>query len=82
MKEAMTKILKWLTQSNRILHLLGGLLIGIGASTWYCNEYTSILVAGAMEFKDYQWGGKPDVVDFLLTVLGANVGYSIKYFLL
>jgi hypothetical protein len=31
-----------------------------------------------MEFKDWQWGGKPDPIDFILTVAGVNIGYLLK----
>lgn len=37
-------------------------------------------VAGSLEFKDYQLGGKPDWIDFTLTFVGVNIGYTIRYF--
>lgn len=74
----MKKIIEWLLASNRLKHIVGGVLIGVGANDWYCAEYAGIGVAGAMELKDYLWGGKPDWIDFLLTVLGVNIGYGLR----
>ena len=76
----MKKIWQWLKESNRIKHLVGGVAVGLGANDWYCAEYVGIGVAGSLEFKDYQWGGKPDWIDFTLTFVGVNIGYTIRYF--
>ena len=57
-----------------------GVGVGLGANDWYCAEYVGIGVAGSLEFKDYQWGGKPDWIDFTLTFVGVNIGYTIRYF--
>ena len=76
----MKRIWQWLKESNRIKHLVGGVAVGLGANDWYCAEYVGIGVAGSLEFKDYQWGGKPDWVDFTLTFVGVNIGYTIRYF--
>ena len=35
-------------------------------------------VGGAMEFKDYQWGGKPDWIDAALTLGGCLAGFGVK----
>lgn len=72
------KIIDWLLQSNRWKHLAGGFLIGLGADDWCCAVYAGAGVAGALEFKDWQWGGKPDWIDFLLTFGGAMVGQTIR----
>lgn len=74
----MGEIIKWFKASHRIQHLLCGVAVGFGANDWYCAEYVGIGVAGALEFKDYQYGGKPDVIDFALTVVGVNLGYLIR----
>jgi hypothetical protein len=74
----MKKIINWLFASNRLKHIGYGVLIGFGADDWYCAEYTGIGVAGALELKDYLWGGKPDWIDFTLTVVGVNIGYGIR----
>jgi hypothetical protein len=76
----MKRIWQWLKDSNRLKHLVGGVAVGLGANDWYCAEYVGIGVAGSLEFKDYQWGGKPDLIDFTLTFVGVNIGYTIRYF--
>ena len=76
----MKKIWQWLKDSNRLKHLVGGVAVGLGANDWYCAEYVGVGVAGSLEFKDYQWGGKPDWIDFTLTFVGVNIGYTIRYF--
>jgi hypothetical protein len=73
------KAWEWLKSSHRLLHFLIGTLVGFGANSWYCAEYVGIVVAGAMEFKDWQWGGKPDWLDALLTDAGVNVGYLVRW---
>ena len=35
-------------------------------------------VASALEFKDWQWGGKPDWKDWLCTMLGGLVCQAIQ----
>ena len=69
---------KWMNESNRWKHFAGGLIIGAGANDLYCAAYVGIGVAGAMEFKDHQWGGKPDWIDFSLTVIGVAMGYGLR----
>ena len=73
---------KWIKESNRWKHLVCGVLAGFGANSWYCAEYTICGVAGALELKDKLWGGKFDWIDLALTILGGNIGYTIRYFLL
>lgn len=75
-------VITWISESNRWKHLLGGVLVGAGADDIYCAAYAGVGVAAALEFKDYQWGGKPDVVDFLLTVAGVAVGYGARVLIL
>ena len=72
------KIISFLGESNRWKHLLGGMLISLGANTWYCNEYVGIGVAAALEFKDKAHGGTFDWIDLAMTVLGANIGFAIR----
>lgn len=72
------KFWEWLKSSHRLLHFLLGILVGFGANSWYCAEYVGIGVAGAMEFKDWQWGGQPDWIDALLTIVGVNAGYRLR----
>lgn len=74
----MKKIVEWLNKSNRWKHLVGGVIVGAGANDWYCAAYAGFGVAGALELKDYLWGGKPDIIDFLLTVAGVGAGYGLR----
>ena len=74
----MKKFLKWIGASNRYLHLIGGFLIGLFANSVYCAAYAGIGVAGALELKDKLWGGKPDVIDFGITLVGVIIGYCIR----
>jgi hypothetical protein len=76
----MKKIWEWLNDSNRLKHLALGYVYGLAANNIYCAIYGGAGVAGALEFKDYQWGGKPDWIDFTLTFVGVNIGYTIRYF--
>ena len=76
----MKKIWEWLNASNRLKHIGLGFVYGLGANDWYCAAYGGIGVSLALEFKDDQWGGKPDWVDALLTLTGVVAGYSARYF--
>ena len=78
----MKKIVDWFKESNRWKHLLGGILIGLGADDWYCAAYTGGGVGAAMEFKDRQWGGKWDWVDLVLTFVGSMIGHGIRQLIL
>ena len=59
----MKKVIKWLKESNRYKHLIGGVLIGS---------------ATALELKDKMWGGKADIVDWGLTVGGVAIGFGVR----
>ena len=74
----MNKLIKWFKTSNRWKHLLGGMLIGIGANTWYCTLYAGVGVAAALEVKDKMWGGKWDWIDLSLTAIGAIIGQALR----
>jgi len=74
----MKKFLIWICASNRWKHVVGGMLIGMASDGVYCAALAGICTAGALEFKDYQWEGKPDWIDFMLTLAGVFVGYYIK----
>lgn len=73
------KIWNWLKDSHRLQHLGLGFVYGLGADDCYCAAYGGLGVAGALEFKDKQWGGKPDWVDFALTVTGVMLGYTLRW---
>lgn len=74
----MKKIVKWLKKSNRIKHIMGGVLIGMGANSTYCAIYTGVGVAAALELKDHLWGGKWDWIDFGITIAGVIIGRLIR----
>ena len=74
----MGNIIKWIMASNRWLHLLGGFAVGLLSNTFYCSVLAGVGVAGALEFKDYQWGGRPDVIDFLITIVGVAMGFALR----
>lgn len=78
----MKKIWKWLIESNRWKHLLGGAILGILSCCWWCAILVGISTAGALEYKDYMYNGKQlaawDWIDFTLTFGGAVFGYLIK----
>lgn len=74
----MKKIWKWLGESNRWKHLLGGVAIGFAGDSSYCSAYVGVGVASALEYKDSAHGGKWDWIDWGLTVGGALIGLSVK----
>lgn len=74
----MRKLFKWLKESNRYKHLLGGIAIGAFANSLYCAAYAGVGVATALELKDKLWGGKFDFVDLSLTLSGVAIGYGVR----
>lgn len=75
-------MIDWLRESNHWKHLLGGLVLGMLADGWYCALLCGASVGGSLELKDRQWGGSPDWVDFLITLVSCILSYSIKHFVL
>lgn len=73
----MKKILNWFKESNRYKHLIGGIVIGMCALSWYNAIYASAGVGLAMEYKDKAHGGDFDIVDAGLTFAGGIIGQSI-----
>lgn len=72
-------MLKWLKESDRWKHLLGGIGIGLFANSLYCAAYAGIGIAGALELKDTTWYGYWDWIDFSITLVGVGIGYGIHY---
>lgn len=64
---------QWLKESNRWKHLVGGFVLGL-----FLTFISSLTAAGCLEFKDRQWGGKWDWLDFAATCLGGIVGQAIQ----
>ena len=54
----MKKVIKWLKESNRYKHLIGGVLIGAGANSLYCAAYAGTGVATVLKLKNRMRGGK------------------------
>lgn len=69
--------MNWFLDSNRYKHFLFAIPIGL-VLTILC----ALGVAAGMEFKDKQWGGQWDWVDFGCTVLGGLVGQAIQILLI
>ena len=76
------KSFQWIKESNRWKHLLYGIILGLFPNSWYCSLLIGTFVAGAVEFKDWQWGGKPDIWDFLLTFIAVQITYFCKILLI
>lgn len=73
----MKKVIKWLKESNRWKHLVGGCVIGLASDDAYCAALAGGGIASALEFKDKSWGGKWDWIDWSLTIAGVVVGFLI-----
>ena len=74
----MKGIINWFKESNRWKHFVGGCVIGLAANDVWCATLAGCGVAGALEYKDYLWGGKPDWIDFSLTVAGTALGFAAR----
>ena len=72
------KIISWFSDSNRYKHFCLGAVYGLAASDLYCALYGGVGVSLALEFKDGQWGGKPDLVDAALTLGGVLTGFGLR----
>lgn len=68
------RLLEWFRRSHRWQHLAGGFAVGVSFGFG-----AAVCVAGAMEFKDHQWGGKPEWIDFGLTCVGGALGGLIRW---
>ena len=72
------KIMKWLKESHRWQHLLGGFVIGLlSLGCWYTAALAGCGIASALEFKDKSWGGKWDWLDLIVTIAGVAIGFGI-----
>jgi hypothetical protein len=73
----MKKLWSWISESNRLKHLLYTIPIGL-VFTILCV----LGVASGMEFKDRQWGGKWDWLDWISTMLGGVIGQALQIIIL
>ena len=78
MEEIIKKIIDWFKESNRYKHFGLGAVYGLAADDLYCAIYGGVGVSLALEFKDGQWGGKPDPVDAALTFAGVMAGFGVR----
>lgn len=65
--------MSWFTESNRWKHFVLAVPLGF--------IFTILCVLGCasgMEFKDRQWGGRWDWLDWLATMLGGLVGQALQ----
>ena len=65
--------MSWITESNRWKHLIGGFVLGL-----FLTVLCALGCAGGMEFKDKQWGGAWDWLDFTATIIGGIIGQGIQ----
>lgn len=69
--------MSWITESNRLKHLIFAIPIGF--------VFTILCVLGCvsgMEFKDKSWGGKWDWLDWLSTMTGGVIGQALQCLLI
>ena len=78
---AVSRLWRWLKESNRVRHLCGGFFVGLLADGWYCGLYAGAGVGAALEYKDRAYGGKWDWRDLGMTVLGAAAGQALRQLL-
>lgn len=76
MKELISRIKNWWDQSSRWRHFLYAIPCG------FISILFAIGLATGMEFKDAQWGGSWDWIDWCLTVLGGAIGQVLAIFVL
>lgn len=73
----MKKIFQFLKTSNHYKHLIGGFIVGLGAASPYAVAYSAIVAATCLELKDYLYGNKFDLTDWLFTVVGGAIAAII-----
>lgn len=70
----MKKIFDFLKKSNRYKHLIGGLLVGIFATSPFGAIYSAAVAASCLELKDKLHGCMWDWIDWFLTITGGAIG--------
>lgn len=74
---------KWLKESNRYKHLLGGMVVAaLAPCGWPGSIYAAVAVGAAMEYKDKAHGGCFDQTDFTMTATGGTVAAIAKWLLM
>ena len=69
--------MNWFLKSNRWKHFLFAIPLGL-VLTILCV----LGCASGMEFKDTQWGGKWDWIDWIMTIVGGLIGQIAQIFIL
>ena len=69
--------MNWFLKSNRWKHFLFAMPIGLVFSI-----LCVLVCASGMEFKDTQWGGKWDWIDWIMTMVGGLIGQGAQLFIL
>lgn len=69
----MSKIISFLSQSNRYKHLIGGFIVGVCALSPYGAVYSAIVAASCLELKDKLKGCRWDWIDWGITAVGGVV---------
>lgn len=67
----MKKLIDWWKASNRWKHFLFAIPLGA-----VCGSHFTTGVGLGMEIKDHLYGGKADLVDFTLTMVGGAIGHG------
>lgn len=77
------KLINWFKESNRYKHLLGGFIVALCAIIIpsLFIFYSTLIGAFCLEYKDKVHGGKFDLIDFGLTIVGGII-INIIYLLL
>ena len=69
--------MNWFLSSNRYKHFLLAIPLGL--------VFTILCVLGCasgMEFKDRQWGGRWDWIDWICTMVGGVIGQALQLFII
>lgn len=74
----MKKLIKWLKDSDRYKHLIGGVLIGFVPCHWCDGVYASAVAGLCLEFKDKEHGGSWDWIDTAMTIAGGAIGATLR----
>jgi len=72
------EIIDWLSVSNRGIHLIAGLILGIICTSWYMAGIVGVTVSAGMEYKDYKYAKEIDYFDLLMLIGGTIVGYGLR----
>lgn len=65
--------MSWITESNRMKHFLYAIPLA-----YFFTILCVLGVASGMEFKDKQYGGKWDWLDWIATMIGGLIGQILQ----